>query len=163
MALKKYECVFNSRPGIVLIITTHADKHWSIQWEVIMVLSAAMSAGKKAIDGAFRDIPISSLGKPTLFIATAGTCDTGLDCLQKVSHGILFVVPWLGSHAPTCHPHRLANATLHDHLQARHPCDLLRPLYVARACPECIAMGLLDRFASACSPSHPCPFAASLS
>lgn len=54
-ALKKHACVFASRPGVALIIAAYADKHWSSQWDVVMVLSAATADGKKAIDGAFRD------------------------------------------------------------------------------------------------------------
>ncbi|KAK4150419.1 hypothetical protein C8A00DRAFT_18042 [Chaetomidium leptoderma] len=62
-----------------------------------MVLSAATLEGKKAISGAFRDIPIGSAEKPTLFIATVGTCGTGLDSLQKANHAVLFDLPFVES------------------------------------------------------------------
>jgi hypothetical protein len=55
-----------------------------------VVLLAATVGGKKAIEGAFRDIPIGCLAKPTLFITTVGTCGTGLDSLKKANHAILF-------------------------------------------------------------------------
>ncbi len=85
-ALKKHACVVASRPGIVLIIAVYADRYWSRQWEVVIMLSAATPDGEKAIDRAFHDIPIGCPEKPTLFIATVGTCGTGLDSLQKASH-----------------------------------------------------------------------------
>ncbi|KAK4233492.1 hypothetical protein C8A03DRAFT_38790 [Achaetomium macrosporum] len=95
--LKKHACVFASRPGVALIIAAYADKHWSSQWEVVLVLSAATADGKKAIEGAFRDIPIGCPAKPTLFIATVGTCGTGLDSLKKANHAILFDLPFVES------------------------------------------------------------------
>lgn len=95
--LKKHACVFTSRPGIALIVAAYADKHWASEWEVVMVLSAATPEGKKAIGGAFHDIPIGSVEKPTLFIATVGTCGTGLDSLQKANHAVLFDLPFVES------------------------------------------------------------------
>ncbi|KAK3305046.1 uncharacterized protein B0T15DRAFT_574497 [Chaetomium strumarium] len=95
--LKKYACVFASRPGVALIIAAYADKHWASQWEVVLVLSAATADGKKAIECAFRDIPIGCPAKPTLFIATVGTCGTGLDSLKKANHAILFDLPFVES------------------------------------------------------------------
>jgi hypothetical protein len=62
-----------------------------------MVLSAATADGKKAIEGALHDIPIGLPEKPTLFIATVGSCGTGLDNLQKASHAILFDPPFIES------------------------------------------------------------------
>ena len=80
-AALKRDCVFASRPGVALIVAAYADKHWSSQWDVVMVLLAATTDGKKAIGGAFWDIPIGRPEKPTLFIATVDSCGTCLDSL----------------------------------------------------------------------------------
>ncbi|KAK4234388.1 hypothetical protein C8A03DRAFT_37840 [Achaetomium macrosporum] len=95
VALKKHACVFVTRPGLALIIAAHADKHWSSQWDVVLVLSASAKDGSKAIADAFRDIPITDSAKPTLFIGTVGTCGTGLDTLKRANHGILFDLPFV--------------------------------------------------------------------
>ncbi|KAK3304911.1 uncharacterized protein B0T15DRAFT_559021 [Chaetomium strumarium] len=80
-APKKYTYVFASRLGV----------------EVVLVLSAATAGGKKAIEGAFQDILIGCPAKPMLFIATVGTCGTGLDSLKKANHAILFDLPFVES------------------------------------------------------------------
>jgi hypothetical protein len=47
-------------PGTALIIAVYADKHWSGEWDVVLVLSAA-TKGKQAIQDAFlEDIRTSS-------------------------------------------------------------------------------------------------------
>jgi hypothetical protein len=93
--LKKHVCVFAARPGTALIIAAYADKHWSGEWDVVLVLSAATKKGKQAIQDAFLKIPFDEAGKPTLLISTTGTTGTGVDSLQRANHAVLFELPFV--------------------------------------------------------------------
>ena len=73
---------------------TH-DKHWSGEWDVVLVLSAATKKGKQAIQDAFLKIPFDEAGKPTLLISTTGTTGTGVDSLQRANHAVLFELPFV--------------------------------------------------------------------
>lgn len=93
--LKKHVCVFATRPGTALIIAAYADKHWSGEWDVVLVLSAATKKGKQAIQDAFLKIPFDEAGKPTLLVSTTGTTGTGVDSLQRANHAVLFELPFV--------------------------------------------------------------------
>ncbi|KAJ4291227.1 hypothetical protein N0V88_006227 [Collariella sp. IMI 366227] len=95
--LKKHACVLASRPGLALIIAAYADRHWSHDWDIVLMLSGAIKKGKRVIRSAFPDIPIRDERKPTLLIATTGSCGTGVDGLQRANHGVLFDMPFVES------------------------------------------------------------------
>ncbi len=96
-AVKKHVCVFASRPGLALIIAAYADRHWSHNWDVVLMLSGAIKKSGRVIESAFPDILIRDGRKPTLLIATTGSCGTGVDGLQRANHGVLFDMPFVES------------------------------------------------------------------
>lgn len=51
--------------------------------------------GKRAIQRAFPDILVDGAEKPTLLIATTGSCGTGIDSLPRANHAVLLQLPFV--------------------------------------------------------------------
>ncbi len=61
------------------------------------MLSGALKKSRQVIGSAFPDISIRDERKPTLLIATTGSCGTGVDGLLRANDGVLFDMPFVKS------------------------------------------------------------------
>ena len=91
------ESVLNVAPSAPVNIAAYADRHWSHNRDIVLMLSGALKKSRQVIGSAFPDISIRDERKPTLLIATTGSCGTGVDGLLRANDGVLFDMPFVKS------------------------------------------------------------------
>ena len=95
MVYKKHLTIFAPSPGEVAIIAAFLHKRRSSHWNVAWVRSSTAPRDVQLLQASLKVIPIDSVDKPSIIVATVDVLGTGVQLLSACNHAILFRLPSL--------------------------------------------------------------------